>query len=95
LEKISQTIIDIDKVTSNNLKPHCNQFPCSFSNLNIGNTIKRNKSNTSTLQKSKTKQPLPLASTKENIQQKREKKIQQAETDEKYYSSNQFIRITF
>jgi hypothetical protein len=35
---------------------------------------------------------LPLASTKENIQQKREKKIQQAETDE-YYSSNQFIRI--
>jgi hypothetical protein len=36
---------------------------------------------------------LPLASTKENIQQKREKKIQQAETDEEYYSSNQFIRI--
>jgi hypothetical protein len=61
------------------LKPHCNQSLCSFSNLNIGNTIKRNKSNTS-LQKSKTKQPLP-ASTKENIQQKREKKIQQA-TDE-------------
>jgi hypothetical protein len=73
------------------LKPHCNQFPL-FSNLNIGNTIKRNKSNTST-QKSKKKQPLPLASTKENIQQKREKKIQQAETDEEYYSSNQFIRI--
>jgi hypothetical protein len=51
------------------LKPHCNQPLCSFSNLNIGNTIKRKK--VTLRQKSKTKQPLPLASTKENIQQKK------------------------
>jgi hypothetical protein len=54
------------------LKPHCNQFP--FVALVIyGNTIKRNKV-TLTPTKVKTKQPLPLASTKENIQQKRERK---------------------
>jgi hypothetical protein len=55
LEKISQRIIDINKVTSIILKPHCNRFLFVFNNLNIGNKIKRNNNNTSTQQKSKTK----------------------------------------
>jgi hypothetical protein len=58
-----------------------NQFLCSFSNLNIGNTIKRNKSNTSTPTKVQNKTALAIGFNQRKYSKKREKKIQQP-TDE-------------